>query len=411
MAAITAVSCNNSGVYTVRVSGEGAGFYPDSSRVLVFAQGADIRFDEPVASAYLDKGRFDLSFRDSSVKVYELVFEEDLADNSFDFFNFFSDRTPVQFSFSHKYDRLRAKVKGSRDNEEIYLFRQKYDDTYDLTDSLYYELTQKLTARYGEQGYPEEGSAEFAEMVSAFDSISALRDKITEESGFLEWKEDRIRNHKSLAGLLQVFAKIQHSVSGINAGILESIEPSLLELYAEYREIYPDNLLVSEIDKIISSVERLRSGSPYADFSAPSLDGKRYRLSELIEGKIAVLDCWASWCAPCRKHSRDLIPVYEAYKDRGFTVVGVAREYRSLDDMKQAVETEGYPWIQLYDLDAAEGIWDLYGLSTAGGGIFLIGKDGRIVDKIDDVSVIKEYLEEYLGKQTAPTSSANSLNR
>ena len=118
-------------------------------------------------------------------------------------------------------------------------------------------------------------------------------------------------------------------------------------------------------------------------------------LSELIEGKIAVLDCWASWCAPCRKHSIELIPVYEQYKDKGFTVIGVAGEFGSLDDMRRAVESDGYPWIQLYDLDRAEGIWQLYDIAGGGGGIFLIGSDGRIVEKVKDIASVRSYLQEH----------------
>lgn len=79
-------------------------------------------------------------------------------------------------------------------------------------------------------------------------------------------------------------------------------------------------------------------------------------------------------------------------------MVGVAREYDDLDDMRLAIEKDCYPWIQLYDLDGAEGIWDLYGLSLAGGGIFLIDREGRIVEKISDVEQVRRYLEEQLGE-------------
>ena len=77
-------------------------------------------------------------------------------------------------------------------------------------------------------------------------------------------------------------------------------------------------------------------------------------------------------------------------------MVGVAREYDSLDDMRHAIESDGYPWIQLYDLDGAEGIWNLYGLSTGGGGIFLIDSDSRIVEKVNDIASVKAYLQRHL---------------
>lgn len=64
--------------------------------------------------------------------------------------------------------------------------------------------------------------------------------------------------------------------------------------------------------------------------------------------------------------------------------------------MKAAIESDGYPWIQLYDLDGAEGVWSLYGLSGAGGGIFLIDKDGKIVKHVQEIKEVEEYLEEKL---------------
>ena len=119
------ISCDNSKVYDVRLSGEGVDLFPDSSRVLVFHKGADIRFDDPVASARLDGGTFNMSFQDSVVRQYELMFEEDMMDGQFQFFNFFSDRVPLHFTFGSKFGELTVDVNGSRDNEELYLYRNK----------------------------------------------------------------------------------------------------------------------------------------------------------------------------------------------------------------------------------------------------------------------------------------------
>ena len=75
IAAVAALcSCSAPKVYDVQLSGEGVDLFPDSSRVLVFHKGADIRFDHPVASAYLEEGSFNMSFRDSAVRQYELMF-------------------------------------------------------------------------------------------------------------------------------------------------------------------------------------------------------------------------------------------------------------------------------------------------------------------------------------------------
>lgn len=398
LALFSATACTEQKAYTVKITGEGLDFYPDSSRMLVFPDGADYRFDKPVADGYITDGCFSLSFMDSITRVYDMVVESDIYKGSFMTFPFFSDREPLHFTFSRKYGEPCTEVTGSYDNEELYLYRNKYSETYEAIDSMHYELTQWRISRYGEEGWPEEGSEDYAFMAAGFDSINAMHGRITEESGYDRWLDDRLRNHKSLAGLQNVTRKVNSYIQILTLTGQTTVDSALLSLYMEYREVYPDSWLVQQTDAALSSLDKLKPGMPYPDFEAPSTDGNRYTLSELIGDRIAVLDCWASWCRPCREHSKELIPLYEKYKDKRFTVIGVAREYGNLKDMEHAVKTDGYPWIQLYDLDGAEGIWNLYGLSTAGGGIFLIGKDGKIVEKVLNINSVQSYLEEHLGK-------------
>lgn len=400
LAALSAASCNNSEVYTVKVSGEGLDFYRDSSRVLVYEdERSDIRFDRPVAYGYLDKGRFSLSFQDSMPgKVYVMFAEGDIEDDG-TFYNrwFFSDRTPVHFTVSrNRFGNEVTEVTGSSDNEELYLYQNRNSEIHEATDSMFYELDRWRISKYGEDGCPEEDSEDYLLLSERLDSINAIRNRV--EAEYNKEFYELLRNRKSLAGLFKITKRLDGNISGIMFSGRSDLDSALLELYKEYREVYPDNRMVQLTDSKLSALEGIRPGMPYRDFEAPSTDGKRYSLSELAGGRIAVLDCWASWCPECRKHSIELIPLYEKYKDKGFTVIGVAKEYKNLEAMEKAVEKDGYPWIQLYDLDDAEGIWKLYNLDNAGGGIFLIGKDGRIVEKVSDISSIRSYLEEHLDK-------------
>lgn len=391
------ISCENSKVYDVRLSGEGVDLFPDSSRVLVFRKGADIRFDDPVVSARLDGGTFNMSFQDSVVRQYELIFEEDMMDGQLQVFNFFSDRVPLHFTFGSRYGKLTVEVAGSRDNEELYLYRNKSTENNAVLDSMYYEIEKWITTRYGEDDWPEEGSEDYRAVMAMYDRAGAVWDSLHAQSGYDEWERDRLMSHRTLAGLSAVASEISMQVQLMKMGQRDTLDAFYLGQFEEYRRLYPDNDLTLATDALLSNLERIAPGRPAPDFSAPSLDGQRYRLSELLRGNaVTILDCWASWCGSCRKHSRELIPLYEKYRDRGMAVVGVAREYDSLDDMRAAVEKDGYPWIQLYDLDGAEGIWNLYGLSTAGGGIFLIDSEGKIIDKFDDTASIAAWLEANL---------------
>ena len=137
-------------------------------------------------------------------------------------------------------------------------------------------------------------------------------------------------------------------------------------------------------------------GGDYFDFTAPDLEGNDHTLSKEIAGRVALIDLWGSWCASCRIHSQELIPVYNKYKDRGFTVVGVAREYDNADAMKTAIRRDGYPWLNLLELDDRLGIWTKYGVGNAGGARFLVGRDGKILAVNPDAAQVEAILEKEL---------------
>lgn len=49
------------------------------------------------------------------------------------------------------------------------------------------------------------------------------------------------------------------------------------------------------------------------------------------DGKVLMINFWATWCPPCRKEMPAFIELQEKYQDKGFAIVGIAL------DEKQAV--------------------------------------------------------------------------
>ena len=62
-------------------------------------------------------------------------------------------------------------------------------------------------------------------------------------------------------------------------------------------------------------------------FSLPDLSGKLHSISEW-QGKIRVINFWATWCPPCRKEIPDLIALQQAYATKGVEVIGIAIDDR-----------------------------------------------------------------------------------
>ena len=75
---------------------------------------------------------------------------------------------------------------------------------------------------------------------------------------------------------------------------------------------------------------------PKADLSLKDLTGKRVRLRE-YQGKIVVLNFWATWCGPCREEMPRLAEAEKEYGPHGVIFLGA-----SLDDNKTQNNIAGF---------------------------------------------------------------------
>ncbi len=76
-----------------------------------------------------------------------------------------------------------------------------------------------------------------------------------------------------------------------------------------------------------------RAAAP--EFSGTLLDGRRFDSAEL-DGDVAVLNFWGSWCAPCRVESPEFQEVYADVRDRGVEFLGI--NVKDTDQLARAFE-------------------------------------------------------------------------
>jgi thiol-disulfide isomerase/thioredoxin len=141
--------------------------------------------------------------------------------------------------------------------------------------------------------------------------------------------------------------------------------------------------------------EPLGVGDRGPDFRVQTLDGKMLSLDE-FRGKLLVVDFWATWCAPCVSELPALRALREAYRDEPrFAIVSLSLD-ESPDALARLVKDGGLAWPQAL-LGPDSPIADAYG-ATAIPATFLIGPDGRIVDRDLRCGGIKAAVARALGR-------------
>jgi len=86
------------------------------------------------------------------------------------------------------------------------------------------------------------------------------------------------------------------------------------------------------------SLTRLKPGYETLSFTLPDLEGNRVSLSdERYRGKVVLVSILGSWCPNCLDEMAFLAPWYDANKDRGVEIIGIAFERK--DDEAYAKKT------------------------------------------------------------------------
>lgn len=206
-------------------------------------------------------------------------------------------------------------------------------------------------------------------------------------------------NQEEQAQLEQVYQSMAVAKLQIQAGFIENHKNSLVSLNMLRAAFNPDQYLEKSTELFnglsadlkgstfgkgyadkLEKAKGLAIGSMAPDFILKNTKDQDVSLTSL-KGKYVLVDFWASWCGPCRRENPNVVKVYDKFKAKNFTVLGVSLD--GGEDAKQkwmdAIKKDGLTWEQVSDLNGWESaIVKTYHI-TAVPANFLIDPTGKII--------------------------------
>ncbi|MBA4407723.1 hypothetical protein C0389_10645 [bacterium] len=124
----------------------------------------------------------------------------------------------------------------------------------------------------------------------------------------------------------------------------------------------------------IAATTLIKVGNVMPAFSTKSLSGNSYS-SDLLNGKVILINFWATWCGPCKAELPLLQKnIYDKIKNDNFAVLCISRSEKE-EVVKKFIEQFKYTFPVYLDPDAKT--YNLFASKYIPRN-FVIGKDGKV---------------------------------
>lgn len=134
----------------------------------------------------------------------------------------------------------------------------------------------------------------------------------------------------------------------------------------------------AEEEKPRAELRTIKHSIPASDFYLRDLDGELVRLSD-FQGKVVLLNFWATWCKSCLKEMPSMEQLYQAYRDKGLEIVAVSVDTASPANVRAYVEKLGLTYPILHDRDSLiNRLYNNPGVPSS----YLIDKQGKLTYRV-----------------------------
>ncbi len=374
------ISCSSDKEITCTIKGRVIG--RNSEAILLTKATDDPRFGQ--ITIPIKDSTFEYKLVIPQTECYSLIFKDEWDKGFMRSIYFFPEKGVVNFKLYTFDEFSKNQVNGGKLNEEYSNYRETVENKLE---EMYKPTNESITALRNENKFFSEQAIHLQKEIEQskdpdtkkvldmkYEELSSSGEDLTPAGKILREKneattreffimrKDFVEHHPSIVSYFLLFQDYQTLEYNKNVN-LEYIKKNFSILSSKF----PEHPYTQLFKTMLASNSAIKVGGKFIDFSAPDLNGNLVRLSDVIKNKVALIDLWATWCGSCIVASRSMIPVYEEYKDKGFTICGVAAEINNTDQLKERLKIEKFPWINLVDLDKKNQIWLKYGVPNAGG--------------------------------------------
>ncbi|MGD9850351.1 MAG: redoxin domain-containing protein [Nitrospirales bacterium] len=142
---------------------------------------------------------------------------------------------------------------------------------------------------------------------------------------------------------------------------------------------YSEDIPISRLDaSLIARTPRPTIGSQAPDFQLLDMNGRSVALSDM-QGKVVLLNFWATWCGPCRVEMPSMEVLYQSYRDKGLEILAVSVDEQGPAVTRPFQEDKKLTFPILHDRDYQVGL--LYGARSLPM-TYIIDRKGTIRERV-----------------------------
>ena len=206
-----------------------------------------------------------------------------------------------------------------------------------------------------------------------------LADELKEFDGLLAKHKDEKTDEVAQILLMEAMLYLQ---------VFDNTEKGV-ELVKQLKRDFPDTNPGQNADQMLESIQKqaqaqkiqrsLVEGAKFPDFNEKDVAGKPLSVSS-YQGKVLLIDFWATWCGPCVAELPNVLNTYEKHHSQGFEIIGISLD-KEESKLTTFTQQKKMPWQQFFDGKLwANKLAVKYGINSIPA-TYLLDGDGKIIAK------------------------------